>query len=76
VFGVVSKDKTVEAVLKLRVVTTFHRSGKNEHSKSSELFEGFLNRPEHGTVVTTAKTTVPCPSAPSSLSDSGMLFLL
>ncbi|HCY23024.1 MAG TPA: hypothetical protein DHV29_05990 [Bacteroidales bacterium] len=38
--------------------------------------EGFLNRPEHGTVGTTAKTTVPCPFAPSSLSDGGMLFLL
>ena len=56
-------------------VTTFHRSGQNEPSKSFELFECFVNRPEHGTVVTTAKTTVPCPSAPSSLSDGGMLFL-
>jgi len=31
--------------------------------------------PEHGTVVTMPKTTVPCPSAPTSLSDGGMLFL-
>jgi len=66
----------LEDVSKQGVVTTFHRSGQNEPSKSFELFEGFVNRPEHGTVVTTAKTTVPCPFASMSLSDDGMLFLL
>ena len=64
------------SVSKHVVGTTFHRSGQNEPSKSFELFEGFVNRPEHGTVVTTAKTTVPCPFAPMSLSDDGLLFLL
>jgi len=45
--------------LKTAVVTTFHRPPAGGH----------------GTVVTTAKTTVPCPPAPLSLPDDGMLFL-
>jgi len=59
---------TSEAISKQQIVTTFHRSGRFSNFKKTLL-------PEHGTVVTTAKTTVPCPPAPSSLPDDGMLFL-
>jgi hypothetical protein len=62
-----AKD-VAEAVSKQQIVTAFHRSGRFSNFKKTLL-------PEHGTVVTTAKTTVPCPPAPSSLPDDGMLFL-
>jgi len=44
------------AVSKQQIVTTFHRSGRL-------LSSSLTLQPEHGTVVTTAKTTVPCPPA-------------
>jgi len=42
----------VRAVSKQQIVTTFHRSGRL-------LSSSLTLQPEHGTVVTTAKTTVP-----------------
>ena len=69
-----------QTVVRRIFVTTFHRSGYNQPSKISELFEGFLKQAgtwnRHNNSRNNGSISPRRTLAPLSLSDDGMMFLL